>query len=353
MSVLAVGVTQQVGKTKRSWEQACANQNVLNTTDLNAQPLLGSVTDTLQVNLGSAFVTGNNCVVGVNGGGFLGAKKARHSNVENYLSPCVTAHSQDFEYLRECTNIESALRLLKEKYPQMEEEGLAKTLAVCGNDVEEAIRRIEKLCLAQHDLMQGTPNGAQDTVACKLASTSASNHNLERNQIERQNQQENEISCPQHPAEQQQEQQTRITSNKSTEALEVTCSGEHWVDILVQEMQQAKDLNDARERAKRVLKAFETAVSHQVCGGVSPATMRQQASDLLRDSAILKRALKIQTIKDNEREAEIASLKQQVESFKEQLTRAEMSNYSLAVHLREATTNSSSGIRDRHHPDIF
>ena len=40
-------------------------------------------------------------------------------------------------------------------------------------------------------------------------------------------------------------------------------SSAEWVELLVQQMAGAKDLNDARSRATQMLQAFEQAVLHQ------------------------------------------------------------------------------------------
>lgn len=68
-----------------------------------------------------------------------------------------------------------------------------------------------------------------------------------------------------------------------------------WVEALVQQMAGAKDVDDARERASRVLQAFEQAVLRQSARSQPDmAALRNHLNELSRDNHILKRAVAIQ-----------------------------------------------------------
>lgn len=73
-------------------------------------------------------------------------------------------------------------------------------------------------------------------------------------------------------------------------------SAEEWIDALVTEMSAAADVPDARQRAARVLQAFESSTRSRVAEESSKeiANLRRELSDQLRDNGILKRAVTIQ-----------------------------------------------------------
>ena len=302
-----------------------------------------------------------------------------------------------------------AVAVLRARFPHMDEEALQNVLHVCGNDVEEAIRRIEQLCVSQQQQQEEEQKRQlqqeeerqhrqrEEDDARRAQAAQQSEHTKEGLQQQQQQQQQegarhsvaNVVGVASVAGAAGHGHEAGIVS-KTTDAASgsggsagggqghsvsagvytapggggvggasaapaatvpapAACSGEAFVEALVSEMTRATDVEDARSRARKVLKAIEAAVT----AAVEPA-LRQQSADLLRDSAILKRALKIQMSKEAERTAEVDALRRQMESYKEQLARAELSNYSLAVHLREATAGANRGAPgDRPHPDVF
>lgn len=106
-------------------------------------------------------------------------------------------------------------------------------------------------------------------------------------------------------------------------------------------MGAASDLGDARVRAARVLGAFEAAVKGDTAG---VAALRGGLDTVLRDNAILKRAVAIQNARQQEAAAaaqsEIAELKATIVAHQAQLSAAQLNAYSLQMHLREALAHA-------------
>ena len=102
-------------------------------------------------------------------------------------------------------------------------------------------------------------------------------------------------------------------------------------------MAASADLCDARARAARLLTAFEAAVRG---GGGEANSLRGALDSVLRDNAILKRAVAIQNARQQEAaaaaEAQVAELRAALAAQGSQLAAAQLSAYSLSVHLREA-----------------
>ena len=96
-------------------------------------------------------------------------------------------------------------------------------------------------------------------------------------------------------------------------------------------MGASTDLSDARQRAARVLSAFEAAVKGE--GGAAQAALEAA----LRDTALLKRAVAIQNARQHEAASVAAA---EVAALKAQLQEAQLSAYSLSMHLREALAHS-------------
>jgi hypothetical protein len=135
-------------------------------------------------------------------------------------------------------------------------------------------------------------------------------------------------------------------------------SGEQWVETIVQEMAAARDMGDARSRASSVLQAFEQFVSGRVRagGGGGGGGSESKLEEALRENHILKRAVQIQNARMQEalqaKEKEVATLQQALAQHREKLHAAELSNYSLALHLQQATNSTSLG-HGRRPPDVF
>ena len=87
---------------------------------------------------------------------------------------------------------------------------------------------------------------------------------------------------------------------------------------------------------------------------VNDAAARQQLADLQRDNGILKRAVAIQNTRLQEgaaRDAELQALRGQLKQAAERVSTLELSNYSLAQHLR-AATSAQHDFGGPRHPDV-
>lgn len=135
--------------------------------------------------------------------------------------------------------------------------------------------------------------------------------------------------------------------------------GSEWVELFVQEMLSATNLDDARDRAAKALEAFEKSVIARTGSMFEAlqkenAMLKEQLQGLLRDNHILKRAVAIQHERQAEHEScsqAMQQLKQLVAQYQEQIRTLELNNYSLNLHLRKAEEGTS--IPGRFHPDVF
>jgi len=124
-----------------------------------------------------------------------------------------------------------------------------------------------------------------------------------------------------------------------------------WVEAVVREMASASTMDDARVRAGRLLQAFERAVTRPAAAEVE--TLRTALQKEQHDTALLKRAVAIQHAKQQEsaaRDSELQKLRETVAAYQEQLRQAELTHYTLSMHLRQALEHSTMpGMRN---PDI-
>uniref|UniRef100_A0A0E0LTN4 CUE domain-containing protein n=1 Tax=Oryza punctata TaxID=4537 RepID=A0A0E0LTN4_ORYPU len=137
-------------------------------------------------------------------------------------------------------------------------------------------------------------------------------------------------------------------------------NGSEWVELLVNEMTSASNMDDAKSRATRVLEAFEKAVvSHVNAQGPydfqkENAVLKGQMESLTRENTILKRAFTIQHERQKDYDAknqELQDEKQCIAQFQEQVRNLELNNYRLSMLLRQAQQGSS--IPGRFNPDVF
>ncbi|KAF3663274.1 putative PTI1-like tyrosine-protein kinase-like [Capsicum annuum] len=105
-------------------------------------------------------------------------------------------------------------------------------------------------------------------------------------------------------------------------------AGTEWVESFVREMMTATSIDDARARATRLLDSLEKFISSRVGAEAAQNVhkenimLKQQVEVLLRDNAILKRAVAIQHERQkesDERNQEVLQLKQLIAQGKEQL----------------------------------
>ncbi|XP_010253231.1 PREDICTED: uncharacterized protein LOC104594581 isoform X2 [Nelumbo nucifera] len=152
------------------------------------------------------------------------------------------------------------------------------------------------------------------------------------------------------------EQETEnLEDNNSTCEGKNAASGTAWIDIFVQEMMNATDLDDARGRAATILEAFERNVVAQARTLEEEiASLRENLQSLLKDNQILKRAVAIQherNLEQEEKVREVQQLKNLISQYQEQVRTLELNNYTLKLHLQRA--QESSSIPGHFHPDVF
>ncbi|KAG8075168.1 hypothetical protein GUJ93_ZPchr0006g43923 [Zizania palustris] len=137
-------------------------------------------------------------------------------------------------------------------------------------------------------------------------------------------------------------------------------SGPEWVELFVREMSNASDMDDARARASRALEVLEKSIVERAGADAAQTLqkenvmLKEQLAVVLRENAILKRAVAIQHERQKEfdgRSQEVQSLKQLVLQYQEQLRTLEINNYALTMHLKQAQQNNS--IPGHFNPDVF
>lgn len=193
---------------------------------------------------------------------------------------------------------------------------IADTLAEFGDDIDAAIKHLNELQLStpgtskQHAQQEHQRQGILGVVS--LEST----------------------PVPDDGEGQSIANDARSPGNKYSTALEssthaaqqIARTAAEWIDLLVAEMSAARDLPDAKERAARILRAFEQAVMQ---------TSEQHHAELTRENALLKRAVAIQNARLQELGGKVAE-SAELQAAKERIHALEVQNYSLQVHLRRA-----------------
>lgn len=253
------------------------------------------------------------------------------------------------------------LAALAALFPEMSDKVIADVLAEYGDNIDAAIKHLTDLRLAA----AADPSGEQ------------------QQQAEPQPQQR-QTSPPPHreanAAQQQQQRHTQQQSQQRTTPQESQRSAEEWVDVVVQQMSAASDLEDARRRASSLLQAFEqAALTHARSSGGGAGEeaekLQGQLSEALRENTLLKRAVTIQNGRMQEMASavarsgrsatggsaadagEAAQLRQALQELAAKCHALEVQNYSLALHLRQATDMrdpaSAAGTQHFKNPDVF
>jgi hypothetical protein len=199
---------------------------------------------------------------------------------------------------------ESVVKALKGLFPTVGDDVIGGVLEECGEDVDGAIRRL-------HGEVHALDNGNDDS---------------------------------------------KVDTNKQGEAGDCR-SKDEWLDVLVQEMAAAKDVEDAKGRAAKVLDSIIESVGISNSNGM-----------LVKENALLKRAVGIQNSKlheMNERCREFDSVVGRYQELEKKCHALEMHNYSLQLHLKQATESLQFGATVHHHhpfggggggapnPDVF
>jgi len=218
-------------------------------------------------------------------------------------------------------------------FPEMDPKILEESLEASGNDLETAIRNLYKLRLESSvaDLNSNEHKFENGTSCTQGNKTFADNGNMESTSGN---------------------QPSMVNNNPSDKS--------EWVELFVREMMNASDIADARVRAFRSFEVFEKSVLQSA--GVDAMenlhkenmVLKEQLENVLRENAILKRAVAIQHDRQKEFAStcqELGQLKQLVAQYQEQVRNLEINNYALTMHLRQAQQNNS--IPGRFNPDIF
>jgi len=191
------------------------------------------------------------------------------------------------------------LKALKALFPRMSDESIAHVLEECGDDIDAAIRRL-------NDLQLSTPS------CSKEGKSSSQGESLQHSNV---------------------------------------IVKQEWVDALVDQMSVAKNLDDAKERATHVLQSA-LVNSHQ--------ELMEHADAVQKENAILKRAVGIQNTKIHDLVEERKNIEQvmsEVHQLKDKCHALEMHNYSLQLHLKQATSSQQDGCRTPgggpSNPDVF
>ncbi|XP_009602661.1 uncharacterized protein [Nicotiana tomentosiformis] len=253
----------------------------------------------------------------------------KRSFFEDLLSPSPTSASPPISKKLRCSST-SPIRLpsssppplqaavidqLRALFPDMNSQLLEKALEECGNDLDAAITRLHGLHVryAEENSTASEADGEMDSGTEPI--TSVLN--------------------------------------------DLPADGAEWVELFVREMMSATSIDDARARASRVLESLEKSISS---GSAEAAQnfqkenmiLKEQIEMILRDNAILKRAVAIQHERQKEydvRNEEAQHLKRLIVQYQEELRTLEVNNYAMKMHLQQAQQRNS--IPGRFHPDVF
>ncbi|XP_057971309.1 uncharacterized protein LOC131160039 isoform X2 [Malania oleifera] len=231
-----------------------------------------------------------------------------------------------------CGSEDRVLTLLQ-MFPALDRELVETVLRTHKDNIEDAIRSLKALCIGDGNLR----NESQSFDSTMMGNCAT---------VPDLCQPGGQMSQPQIGDEE---------DSKSTIDSDIM-DGSKWVDIFVQEMMNAADLDDARGRAARMLEAFERSVTanSRASKELEHVSLREHLQSLLRDNQILKRAVAIQherNLEQEEKTKEVQQLKHMLCQYQEQLRNLELSNYTLKLHLQRA--QESSCIPGQFHPDIF
>ncbi|CAN6166204.1 unnamed protein product [Urochloa humidicola] len=133
-------------------------------------------------------------------------------------------------------------------------------------------------------------------------------------------------------------------------------SSTQWSEVLVNEMSRASNMDDAKACASKVLEFFQSRISAEALQNFQKENLiyKEQFEAVIRENAILKKAVAIQHERQkeqDERSQELQQLKQLVVQYQEKVRSLEVNNYALSMHLRQAQQGSS--IPGHFNRDIF
>ncbi|XP_059463208.1 uncharacterized protein LOC132192039 [Corylus avellana] len=132
-----------------------------------------------------------------------------------------------------------------------------------------------------------------------------------------------------------------VEDMRSTADYGNTSESSKWVDLFVHEMMNARDMDDARGRAVRILEAFEQSITapSRASEELEHASLKDHLQSLLNDNQILKRAVAIQHerhLEQEERTKGVEQLKHVLNQYQEKVRSLELTNYGLKLDLQRA-----------------
>ncbi|KAH0462298.1 hypothetical protein IEQ34_009873 [Dendrobium chrysotoxum] len=251
------------------------------------------------------------------------APSTKRSRCSNYGSPIRIAGVGDAD--------EDKVSVLLRMFPSMDRKVLETILNSHDNNIDDAIKHLHALCLGE-TLVRDEP--------VFISSELKSEENEREGAINAQN---TEVKAAVFP---------NVESNLGIKETH----GSSWVDIFVQEMMNASDWHDVRNRAIKILESFKQMIVAQSTSSKEQeiASLKEQLQCLLRDNQILKRAVTIQHEHNSEfaeKLKEVQQLKNIISQYQEQVRTLELNNYTLKIHLQRA--QEATSIPGRFHPDIF
>lgn len=212
---------------------------------------------------------------------------------------------------------EDKLSILFRMFPSVDQKVVQSVLDSHDNRIDDAIKNLNALCLSN--------DRAEEAI--NLSSAVLSNENG----IE---------GFTSSPVTEQTD--LPLLDEKSRLSLD----GSAWVDLFVQEMQNASGWDDIRGRTTKFLEAFEKSVlAHSMSSKEEEiALLKEQLHCILRENSILKKGIQIQherNLEQEEKLKEVPHLKHFISQCQEQIRKLEMDGYTLRIHLQRAQESNS------------
>ncbi|KAG6426047.1 hypothetical protein SASPL_110261 [Salvia splendens] len=217
----------------------------------------------------------------------------------------------------------SSVDQLKALFPELEVQLLEKAMEESVEDLDLAIKKLNEFCHGHVNDKIGT--SAEENATMEKVASQTSGDSV--------------------PLQEPQTQNNPLAD---------------WVDLFVREMMNATSIDDARFRAASILESLEKAISSRASVEAAQnfhkenLTLKEHIEFLLRDNAILKRAVAIQHERqkeNDEKSLEVQHVKQLLAQHQEQLRTLEANNYALTLRLQHAQLSNS--FPGRFHPDVF
>ncbi|XP_042004315.1 uncharacterized protein LOC121753179 isoform X2 [Salvia splendens] len=206
-------------------------------------------------------------------------------------------------------------------FPDMERQFLEKALEESGDDLDSAIKRLNELRLCTAESVPGVSQEINAQVA---------------------------------------NSETSAVREESSGGSSFPASGAEWVELLVGQVLNASNVEDAKARVSKALEALEKSICANATEEAARSfqkdkvMLKQHLEAVIQENTVLKRAVSIQHERQKEFEEmgqEMQKLKELVSQYQEQVRSLEVNNYALAMHLKQAQQNHS--ISGRFHPDVF